>query len=125
MKKAEYNRTTKRKLKQRQKPIPQVEDNNNTKLKLRSGTINKTRVIQETLPPQQLQQQSQQQQLPQQQMIDDPENGWICSRCSIVNSLDDIECLACGCHRKRFISLIDLSFCFESSFCVYHFFRLQ
>lgn len=84
VKKAEYQRLSKRKLKQRPKPVP-VED---TKpLKLRSGTIHNkhSRVPELSSVP-----------------LEDPADGWICSRCSIVNSLDDIECIACCCHRKRY-----------------------
>lgn len=74
---------TKRKLKQKQKPAP-VED---AKPKLRSGSHNKQQqVVKPPEPP------------PKE---DEPENGWICSRCSTENSLDDIECIACGGHRKR------------------------
>lgn len=84
VKKAEYNRLSKRKLKQRQKPAI-VEETKPLK-QLRSGTIHSkpTRVVPEAPS-----------------IHEDPENGWICSRCSIVNSLEDIECIACGCHRKR------------------------
>jgi len=82
VKKAEYLRSAKKKLKQKPKPTP-VEDN---KPKLRSAH-NKTpiRPLLDTPPV----------------LLEDPENGWICSRCSILNNLDDIECLACGGHRKR------------------------
>jgi hypothetical protein len=76
---------SKRKLKQRQKPT-QAEDSK--PLKLRSGTVhNKSIRVPETP------------QIP----LEEPENGWICSRCSTVNSLDDIECVACFYHRKRFV----------------------
>lgn len=71
---------TKRKMKQKQKSAP-LED---IKPKLRSGSHNKA--YRPQTPP---------------VHVEEPENGWICSRCSIVNSLDDIECIACGGHRKR------------------------
>lgn len=80
VKKAEYQRMIKRKLKLKQKPTL-FED---TKPKLRSGTIKTARPPE--IPP---------------VLIEEPENGWICSRCSIVNTLEDIECMACGGHRKR------------------------
>lgn len=82
VKKAEYQRIARRKLKQRQKLLP-AED---TKSKLRSGSHNKAARPPETPPVH----------------VEEPaDNLWICSRCSIVNSLDDIECIACGGHRKR------------------------
>jgi len=83
VKKAEYQRLSKRKIKQRPKPTP-VEDSK--PLKLRSGTIHhKQSRVPEISPA----------------ALEDPADGWICSRCSIVNSIDDIECIACCCHRKR------------------------
>lgn len=83
VKKAEYQRLSKRKLKQRPKPAP-IEDTKS--LKLRSGTIhNKPPRVPELGP------------VP----FEDPADGWTCSRCSTLNSIDDIECIACCCHRKR------------------------
>lgn len=98
VKKAEYSRQSKRRTKQRQTQIKQqttatitttIEETQTKPQqthKLRSGTIqHKTRERQEI----------------QQTIIEETENGWICVRCSINNNSDDIECIACGCHRKR------------------------
>lgn len=83
VKKAEYNRLAKRKLNQRaSKPAPVEEIKT---LKLRSGTVHNkvSRMI------------------PEAPVVPEEPENWICSRCSSSNSLDDIECIACGCHRKR------------------------
>lgn len=84
VKRAEYLRNVK-KLKQKPKPVI-IED---TKPKLRSA-YNKTPVRPPPLPME-----------TSPVFVDEPENGWVCSRCSILNTLEDIECLACGGHRKR------------------------
>lgn len=33
--------------------------------------------------------------------LDDADDGWSCPRCSVVNTLDEVECTACYYHRKR------------------------
>jgi len=85
VKRAEYQRVAKRKMK-KQKPVP-VDDMK--PLKLRSGTVHSKAIPRPPETP------------PTSAHAEEPENGWTCSRCSIVNSLDDIECIACCCHRKR------------------------